>query len=501
MSLLSMSSSASVLILVIVIIRSSLLHKLPKRTFLLLWSVALCRLLIPFTISSRLSIYSFVNTITSRFNNLDFPLAQISVVRNDTAIKRAVPLLPMTEQSSLSPYAVLWLLGFVACTLFFLITHLRCRREYKMALPISNAFIEKWQQEHPVRRTTEVRQLDRINTPLTYGILRPVVLLPQNTDWEDETQLRYVLAHEFTHIRRFDTFTKLVMVTALCIHWFNPFVWLMFVLLNRDIEISCDEAVLKSFIGSTPSVYAFILIHLEETKNQFAPLVNHFNKSALEERIQSIMHYKKTSLFTQIISIALVIGSMATFATSAQANESRWPNANAAVPQSPFSSISNHNQSFVFENVALSYYENGCPYLHDVKTNNTDKTITEMQYGMLGYDKLGNPLKLQWNFLDSSSQATYDYLVKEESELLPKQTFGARGGWSLYDSETMDWPQIANAGPNKVTYALYEIKEIQFEDGSVWRNQEYNTWLETYKGKAVDISVLKSFYPRESKIR
>lgn len=498
MSLLSMSFSASVLILVIVMIRRLLLHKLPKRTFLLLWGVALFRLLIPFTISSRLSIYTIVNTITGQFANTATPLAQIPVVQDTTAIKSAVPLLPLAEQSALSPIVIIWLLGFFTCALFFLITHLRCRREYKMALPIDNPFIEKWQQEHPMRRTAEIRQLDQINTPLTYGILRPVVLLPKQTDWEDETRLQYVLAHEFTHVKRFDTLTKLVMVTALCVHWFNPFVWLMFVLLNRDIELSCDEAVLRSFTGSNPSVYARTLIHLEETKHQFAPLANHFNKYAMEERIQSIMKYKRASLFTKIISIALVVGSMAAFATSAQANESKL--LHAPVPQAPIFNTSSHYQSFVFENVALSYYDNGNPYLHDVKTNNTDKTIIEMQYGMLGYDKLGNPLKLQWNFLDSSCPATYDYLVKEESELLPKQTFGARGGWSLYDSESMDWPEIANAGPNKVTYALYEIKEIHFEDGSVWRNQEYNTWLEAYKGKRMEVSVLKGYYPRESRI-
>lgn len=498
MSLLSMSFSAAILILVIVMIRRSLLHKLPKRTFLLLWGVALCRLLIPFTISSRLSIYSIANTIIGSFSITDLSLAQIPVVQSNIVVRNPVPLLLKAEQASLSPITVIWLIGFLAFALFFLVTHLRCLREYKMALPIHHPFIAKWQQEHQLRRTAEIRQSDQINTPLTYGILRPVVLLPKQTDWEDETRLRYVLAHEFTHVQRFDTFTKLIMVTALCIHWFNPFVWLMFVLLNRDIEISCDEAVIRSFGGSELATYALTLIAMEEKKSYLAPLANHFCKCSMEERVRSIMNYKKTSLFTRIASIGLVAVLITAFATSAQANENKG--FHAAIPLSPVLKTSNPDSSFLFDKVELYYYDNGCPYLHDIKTNNTSKTIIEMQYGMLGYDKLGNPLQLQWNFLDSSSQATYDYLVKEESELLPKQTLGVNGGWSLYDSETMDWPQIPNAGPNKVAYALFEIKEIHFADGSVWNNKAYNTWLEAYKGRAVDVSIFKSYYPREIKI-
>ncbi len=92
----------------------------------------------------------------------------------------------------------------------------------------------------------EIRQSDRIAALLTYGVLRPVVLIPKQTDWTDETRLKVILTHEFVHIRRFDTLTKLLLAAALCIHWFNPFVWVMYVLANRDIELSCDETVVRT---------------------------------------------------------------------------------------------------------------------------------------------------------------------------------------------------------------------------------------------------------------
>ena len=317
MSLLDMSFSASALILVIVITRALLLHKLPKQTFLVLWGVVLCRLLVPFEISSRFSIYSVVNTLTSRFSKTDFSINAFPAAQNSTAITEITATLPEATYANVSPFTVMWFIGMVVCALFLLVTHLRCRREYKTALPVDNEAVRLWQQEHLIRRVVQIRQSDRISAPLTYGIFRPVILLPKQTDWTDETQLQYILAHELVHIRRFDTLTKLVMATALFIHWINPFVWLMYVLSNRDIELSCDEAVVRSFGGNVKSAYARTLIGLEEKKNRFTPLVNNFSKNAIEERIVSIMKIKRTSPVGILAALVLVAGTITVFATNA----------------------------------------------------------------------------------------------------------------------------------------------------------------------------------------
>lgn len=490
MSLLNMGFSASILILVIIIIRTLLLHKLPKQTFMILWGVVLCRLLIPFEIPSRFSIYSILPTLTGKFS-LESPLAGSSIAQNSAVILEAVTPAPSpVAYLSLSLFMIIWLIGLIAGAMFFLVTHLRCRREYKTALPVDNALVTLWKKEHPLWRSVQIRQCDRIAAPLTYGIIRPVVLLPKQTDWTNEITLRYILTHEYVHIRRFDTLRKLIMVTALCIHWFNPLVWLMYVLSNRDIELSCDEAVVKGFQGKAKSAYALALIDLEEKKSGFMPLVNNFSKNAIEERVQSIMLYKKNSLLTILISIVFVAGSITAVLTPETASGHKPFNQGKST-----SDLSDSYRSFIFESVELSYYDDGHPYLHDIKTNNTDKTIIEIEYGMLGYDVSGNPVKLQWNFLDSSANETYEFLVKEELGILPQETYDTAGGWSLYDSEKMDWPEINGAGPNKVAHALYQIKKITFEDGTIWNNEDYSNWLKTYRGKAVDVSALRDYYP------
>ena len=106
----------------------------------------------------------------------------------------------------------------------------------------------------------------RISSPLTFGVLRPVILVPKKTDWTDETALRYVLEHEFVHIQRFDVLSKLLLIAAVCVHWFNPLVWVMYVLANRDLELSCDETVLRRFGGDVRAAYARVLIRMEAAR-------------------------------------------------------------------------------------------------------------------------------------------------------------------------------------------------------------------------------------------
>jgi hypothetical protein len=164
-----------------------------------------------------------------------------------------------------------------------------------------------------------IRQSDRISAPLTFGISHPVILMPKATDWSDETALQYILAHEYVHIRRFDTVTKLILMVTLCVHWFNPLVWVMYVLANRDLELSCDESVIRQLGENTKSAYARTLIRMEETRSGLRPLCNSFSKNAIEERIVAIMKMKKTSLAAMLTAAIVIVGVGTVFATSAQA--------------------------------------------------------------------------------------------------------------------------------------------------------------------------------------
>lgn len=326
MNILQMSLSASVMIAAVAVIRALTLHRLPKRTFLALWGAVVCRLLIPCSISSRFSFYTGFERVKQWLlarTDVISPSAAYTAAGIHTAapaareaVGGAASVAPASA-APVSPVFVAWLVGMCVSALFFVIAYLKYRREFKTSLPVQNDIAVHWLREHRLRRTVQIRQSDRVQAPLTYGILRPVILLPKTIDWADEAGLKAILTHEFTHVMRFDTLTKLALSAAVCVHWFNPLVWVMYGLANRDIELACDESVVWSLGVNEKSAYAMMLIRLEEKKSGLAPLISGFAGNAVEERITAIMKIKKRSLIGVVLALVLVIGTVTAFATSA----------------------------------------------------------------------------------------------------------------------------------------------------------------------------------------
>lgn len=177
----------------------------------------------------------------------------------------------------------------MVCALVFLASHLRGRRVYAMSLPADDPFVALWLAENPTRRPVSVRVSDQISAPLTYGVFHPVVLLPRDMDWNDREAMAYVLAHEFQHIWRYDVVRKWTLAAALCLHWFNPLVWVMYAVASRDIELDCDEEVAGCFSWGSPAGYARALIALEERRSFGSPFASHFSQSTLEARVKALM--------------------------------------------------------------------------------------------------------------------------------------------------------------------------------------------------------------------
>lgn len=322
MKLIQMSLSGAVMILVIAFLRAMFVNRLPKRTFLLLWALALVRLLVPYTFPSAFSVYSMINRIEPVKEEvvklppiLFSPPQAVSTVPSPAAPPQVTAPVSV-EPQPVNLWAVIWLVGAALCLIWFALSYFRCRREFRSSRPVCNDFTQHWLKAHILRRPIEIRQSTGISAPLTYGVLRPVILMPKDTNWEDIDTLRYVLEHEYIHIRRFDAASKLFFTTALCVHWFNPAVWLMYILVNRDMELSCDEAVIHLFGQNVKSNYAMTLIHMEEIKSGLTPLANGFSKNAIEERITAIMKTKKITLWISAIALVLVAGTAILFATS-----------------------------------------------------------------------------------------------------------------------------------------------------------------------------------------
>lgn len=316
MSLFQMSVAGGVLILFIVVIRALAIHRLPKTTFLALWMIAALRLLLPFSIPLPFNIHIGLDVFSDVVQEL--PSGNIaSTLPGDSPpsydIGTAVPS-PVTERISI--FVMLWLVGALLLVLYFSISYLRSMRKFRMSIPDNTPYIQNWLTAHQISRPLVVRSSDLISSPLTYGILHPVILLPKKLDRNDQAALKYVLTHEYVHIRRFDAITKILFAAVLCIHWFNPLVWVMYVLANRDIELSCDAWVIRMMGEKNRSSYALMLIKMEERRNGMSALCNHFGKNAISERIEAIMKFKKTSIWACILALALIAGATTAFAAA-----------------------------------------------------------------------------------------------------------------------------------------------------------------------------------------
>lgn len=304
-----MSVAGGVLILFIVVIRALAIHRLPKTTFLALWMIAALRLLLPLSIPMPFKIHIDLDVFSDVVQklpsgNIGFPIPGESRHAYDTG---AVVSSPAAERISI--FVILWLVGVLLLALYFSISYLRSMRKFRMSVPDNTPYIREWLNAHQIVRPIEVRSSDLISSPLTYGILHPVILLPKKLDRNDQAALQYVLTHEYVHIRRFDAITKILFAAVLCIHWFNPLVWGMYVLANRDTELSCDAWVIRMTGVKNRSSYALMLIKMEERRNGMSALWNHFGKNAISERIEAIMKFKKTSIWACILALALIAGA------------------------------------------------------------------------------------------------------------------------------------------------------------------------------------------------
>jgi len=366
MSVLQMSISAAILLLGIFLIRPLIIRRLPKKVLVLLWSMVLLRLLVPFAISvdtpSRYlsSEEAHQHTFAPHMQATEMATGlHLSIAEMTLALNAAISSV-VENISQNSALIVFWMVGSIILAMTFFITHFIRRMEYKKSLPAQSDFINRWLGEQNIRRHIQVRISDRIKAPLTYGIRKPIILLPKTTDWCDEAKLRCVLTHEITHIKQFDILTKWLLAIALCVHWFNPLIWVMYILANRDIELSCDETVVRTIGMDTKSAYALNLLELEENKDLFMPLVAGFARKPIEKRIVAIMQIKKVSVFGIMVAVLLMIGAGAVMAaTSVYAGVSEHDTATISVYTGDYNSDELEAESIKYDEVTPENISDG----------------------------------------------------------------------------------------------------------------------------------------------
>lgn len=329
MNLLELTLQGGVLIGAILLLRLLGRYRLPGWTFRILWGVALARLLIPVALPFPWNIYAGLEHLAGfgqtaqTAPSVQTP-AEIPAPSQGGGIPE-VPALPMEPGQIPVPEAapaaveipwltILYLAGAAVLALLFLVSYRRGVRVFRTALPLKHPAVNRWRRQIPALRGVPIRRCDRIRSPLTYGLIRPVILLPKGLDYEQE-EVGYILLHEGTHIKHRDAWWKLFLAAALCIHWFNPLVWCMYVWANRDLERCCDESVVRRCGLEVRSEYALTLLKWEERRSGLLPLCSNFGTPILKERVVFIMKLKKQSAAAVALTLALVMGTTVAFAT------------------------------------------------------------------------------------------------------------------------------------------------------------------------------------------
>lgn len=321
LTLLQMTLTGGALIATLALLRAVCFDRVPKKVFRGLWLLPVARLLIPWSPAFSLSALSLLSRQQRQLPQTNSPISQAAqAILGDSG--GAVTEHAGTSQgqvlaetgASLKIWLLIWLGGALVLGAWFLVSWLVYRRRFASSLPFWWPGQEQWRKAHPLKRRLRICQSDRVEVPLTYGILRPVILVPKGM--EPGPELDYVLEHEFAHIRRWDGLYKLLLTLALCLHWCNPLVWLMVGLANRDMELACDQAVVRRFGPEARADYARTLLRFETDGNLAIPYASQFGRSAVKQRISALTCRKKVSLLVSGLVVLLAAGGVLFWALS-----------------------------------------------------------------------------------------------------------------------------------------------------------------------------------------
>ena len=495
MSLIDMSIAGGCVILAAALIRMLGMNRLPRRAFLALWLIAGLRLILPISIPFRLSIYSLLASRAPATAAPAAPAIPAVTAAPGTAVPgmAVTPILPAAAPQvnvtlavpetaatvTVSLWPIVWAVGMAVCAALFALGYARWRRTFRASLPVESQCVSRWLDENRLLRPVEVRQSDRIGAPLTYGLMRPVILLPGHMDLDDEQTLSLVLAHEYAHIRRLDAFWKLALAGVLCLHWFNPAVWVMYVLAGRDMELACDETVIRRCGPDGRKAYANALLTMEETRGGFMALGNSFSKNAIEERIVSIMKIRPKSMLSILLAAVLVLGTAAVFATSASAAETPEPATRSIRKTTEMSP-----EDAAMTELALRRLEDRYPSVAQWLRENYTTTVwwTWEGYQAMMEQQLADLESLLGHIVGSTSTTAQvvvtRQMIDEERALHEDTLQDIRDGWMISKSVGGDENSYVAINPDDIVSGTGDrvlACTITLKDNTSWSTGPYNT--------------------------
>jgi len=304
LKIINMSISASWLVLVVLAFRC-LFKKAPKWVNVLLWGIVAVRLICPFSIESALSLIPSAETISPEIMMSPAPTIHTGVPAINSVVNPIItetfapePIASANPLQILIPiFAIIWIIGMCILALYTLISYWRLQRK------ISEAVILR----------ENIFQSENVGSPFVLGIISPRIYLPYNMDEQD---LEHVVAHERAHIRRKDHWWKPFGFLLLTVHWFNPLMWLAYVLLCRDIELACDEKVIQELGNEQRADYSQALVACSVNRRMIAACPLAFGEVGVKERVKSVLNYKKPAFWVIVVSVIACVVVAVCFLTN-----------------------------------------------------------------------------------------------------------------------------------------------------------------------------------------
>ena len=308
-NLINISITASYIILAIILIRL-LFKKAPKKLVCAMWGIAALRLVLPFSIESAFSLIPAAQTIQTeslRYQGLALQSpAIIDVVTNPVYPQNLSVELPATVdaiQDKITILAFIWIVGVVLMLLYALISADALKRKVSTATLLGAG----------------IKQTDAIDSPFLFGIFKPVIYIPYSVSADD---LKYVIAHEQAHIKRKDYLWKPLGFIILSVYWFNPIIWIGYILLCKDIEAACDEKVVTDMQDEDRRLYSTALLNCSIKRPIITACPLAFGEVSVKDRIKNVMNYKKPAFWITIVAIVLCIVLAVCFLTNPYSGKS-----------------------------------------------------------------------------------------------------------------------------------------------------------------------------------
>ena len=308
-----MSISASYIVLAVLLLRL-LLKKAPKWITVVLWGIVAVRLVCPFSIESVLSLIPSSEVVSpdimmDRTPEINTGIPIINQVINPVISGSFTPD-PGTSANPLQlwipTFAVIWIVGMIALLIYTVISYVKVKRKIGTAVLLRE----------------NIYQSENVVSPFVLGIIKPKIYLPFNMNEKD---MEHVVAHEMAHIRRKDHFWKPLGFLLLTLHWFNPLMWLGYVLLCRDIELACDEKVIKELDHDARADYSQALLTCSVNRRMIAACPLAFGEVGVKDRVKSVLNYKKPAFWIIIVAVVACVAVAVCFLTNPLNNYYKGP--------------------------------------------------------------------------------------------------------------------------------------------------------------------------------